>query len=189
MSKRKFRGASLTEVLIGVAVSALIVFGGLSALVATAGGWSRGQAKIDAELEAVQAMRLIRDTLREAMLVSVDADGRGITYRLPLKDDDGNYIQPAQWDGVVRRFEVRADGKLYSINGGVETVIVRGVSVVDPRNGNEATYSPFTAGPGGITRQVTVQIVTQRQVEREGRTAYGRNRETVILRNTPTLIN
>lgn len=189
MSKRKCRAASLTEVLIGVSISSLVVFGGLTALVATAGGWSRGQSRIDAELEAVQAMRLIRDTLREAMVVTVSADGRAIAYRLPRKDLAGNYIQPAQWDGVIRRFEVRPDRKLYSVNGAVETVIVKGVSVMDPRNGIGAPYRQFTAGPGSIIRQVTVQIVTERQIQREGRSAYGRNRETVILRNTPTLLN
>jgi hypothetical protein len=179
----------LVEIIITIAVSALVIFGGLAALVGTAASWDKGRARMDAEIESAQAIRFIRDHLREAMEVTVDVDGKGVTYRLPLKDANGDYIAPAQWDGVVRRFEVRPSGKLFAVDGGNERVLVEDVALQDPRNGNPAPYQQFTPGPGGITRIVTVQIVTQRQIHREGSTAYGRNRETVILRNTPILIN
>ncbi len=189
MPRRKVRGATLVEVVFGISVSAIVIFGGMIALVSTLGGWSRGQSKIEAELEATQAMRHLRDTLREAMVIQVDIDGKGMTYRLPLRDGDGDYQQPAAWDGITRRFEVRDTGELVAVNDGVERTLVKGVAVLDPRNGNPAPYHPFQPGPGAIVRQVVVQIVTERQIHREGTKAYGRNRETIILRNTPTLIN
>lgn len=188
-AKLRLRGAAMAETLITVVVTSLIVFGGLAALIGTAATWDKGQARIGAEVEAAQAIRFMRDRLREAMQVTVDVDGRGLTYRLPQKDSNGDYLVPAQWDGVLRRFEVRANGKLFAVDGSNERVLVEDVSLVDPRDSGPAPYQPFTAGPGGVTRQVTVQIVTRREIHREGTAAYGRNRETVILRNTPILLN
>lgn len=179
----------MVEMIISIAISALVIFGGLTVLVGTAASWDKGRARIDAEIESGQTIWFIRDRLREAMEVTVDADGKGLTYRLPLKNANGDFITPVQWDGVVRRFEVRPSGKLVAVDGANERVLVEDVALRDPRNGNPAPYQQFTRGPGGITRTVIVQIVTQRQIRREGTTAYGRNRETVILRNTPILIN
>lgn len=172
----------------GVFITGFVVFGGLMALVSTLLSWTRGQARIDAELESQQSLRIVRDTLREAMVVTVDADGKGITYRLPSKNPDGSYVQPATWNGVTSRFFVNASNQLIQQEGATTRVLLTNLVFTDPYRTGSTAYLPFVAGSGTVTRTVTVQFVTQRMLRTGGEAAWGRVRERMLIRNSPSII-
>ncbi|HWP30751.1 MAG TPA: hypothetical protein VNK96_03355 [Fimbriimonadales bacterium] len=187
MKSRKIRGAVVTEALLSMTITSLVLLGSIVALLVTLSGWYRGEARIQAEVEVQQALRYVRDTLREALYVEVDADREGVTYRLPKKDGDGNIIYPMVWDGVERRFEITDGAELVSISDGDKKVLLHDVVLTDT---DGTDYDPFTPGNGAIIRQLAVQLVTKRLLrECEDNpldVAYGRCREIVVLRNAPS---
>jgi hypothetical protein len=128
------------------------------------------------------------DELREAISVTVDANGLGLTFTKPQVDAEGNYVmdgrgQPVS-DGVNRRLFINGSELIYQVGTG-ERRIGRGVVLDDPyRPGTNKSYRVFTPGGGAITRQLTVLLVT-RSEDTEGNVYFGRKRETVFLRNIP----
>lgn len=150
------------------------------------GSWYRGEGQIRAETQSQRAVRLITAELREAMSVSVDANGQGVNYRLPAVDANGNYVVPATWDNVNRRIALEGNViRLYT--GGSERIIARNVITTDPRSvGGIGTYQVFTRGAGTIVRQLNVMVVT-RTNEFRTQNATSRSRETIFLRNIPEL--
>ncbi|MER3414351.1 MAG: hypothetical protein C4340_00245 [Armatimonadota bacterium] len=181
----RVRGVTLPEVLLGVSVLGFVMLGALLALIGTLGGWAVGQARIQAEVETQRALRRITDTLQEAMWAQVDADGYGITYRLPQRDANGNIAYPLTWDGIDRRIEIDGTDLRICDDGGCTTILTN-VTTVDPNNPSSGNYLMFVAPAGATVRQVTVQIVVKRSV-RDDRSVWTRARESVRLRNVPQL--
>src|SRR3954466_12563397 len=105
MMRSKRRGATLAETTIAAGLSTLALFGAIMLFLSSAMGWTRGSGRIDAEATTHRAVREIARELREAMSVTVDANGLGLSYRLPVKDASGNYTMPITWDNVARRVE------------------------------------------------------------------------------------
>ncbi len=110
---RTRRGQTLVEMTLAISLTAVVCTAGISTLLLGMGSWYRGQTRIDVEGTAQKAVRQIAMTLRTAMSVTVDTNGQGLTYRMPMLDTYGNFIQPATWDGVTRRIEL--DGTHTSI--------------------------------------------------------------------------
>lgn len=175
---------TLMEAAVGVFVMAMVVFGSLLAMLATLQTWTRGQARIAAEVKTSQALRIVVGELREAMDVTIDANGKGITYRLPSRDANGAYIVPVTWDGVTRRIFANANNDLVVQDNTGTRTLLKGLVYQDPSRGT-GTYNLFTPGQGAMVRQVTVMLVTQNTFA-YAQNAYGRFRETVALRNLPT---
>lgn len=142
---------------------------------------------MDAESSAQRAIRRISSELRQAMAVTVDPGGMGVTYRLPVVDSNGNYTVPPVWDGVTRRIE-RSGTNLDLVIGASRRRLASGVILTDPfsTNGSSA-YQIFTPGAGTITRQVTVQLSIQKNSIKSYQVS-SRGRETIFLRNIPDLI-
>ncbi|MCG9896312.1 MAG: hypothetical protein MH204_12640, partial [Fimbriimonadaceae bacterium] len=160
------------------------IFTALTIFIAGAGAWIRGSEMIDAETNSKQAVRVISDQLRQAMMVTVDNNGQGLTYRIPTRTSDGTFSAPPVWDNVSRRIFLQ-NGNIVLQEGTATRTIVRGVITTDPENGN-ASYQIFTPGAGSIVRDVTVFVVTRRNLS-QGRTVSGRKREVVYLRNIPRI--
>ncbi|MFN8219939.1 MAG: hypothetical protein U0S12_07375 [Fimbriimonadales bacterium] len=187
-SKRRTRGVTMVEVTVAASIGVMVLFGAVMTLVFGMTSWVQGESRIVAESDAQSGIRAISQRLREAMAVSVDANGKGLAYRLPKKDDGGNYLVPAIWDGVSRRIEF-SNGDIDLVDGDVRRTICEGVVLTDPlSNGGTGTYPIFRAGSGSITRQVTVQIVRQTNGSRN-KTITSRRLETIYLRNIPELRN
>ncbi len=182
-ARRRIFGASLVEVLTAATLTVGVLFAGVSALLFGSNRWLRGLGQISAESEAKRAVASVAHTLREAMAVTVDADGRGLSFRYPVKDSQGRFVVPPVWDGVSRRIALQG-GNLVLTEGTSSRVLCRGVSAVDPKSG--ASYRLFTAPPGAVVREITVQVVTSRDGRYAGE-AKGRVRETVFLRNVPQI--
>src|SRR5947209_4050189 len=160
--KKKQLGATLIELLTAAGITIVVLLGSLSILVAGSASWAQGLSKIGAEMDAQMSVRAISQQLAEAMFVSVDSDGMGLTYRLPEKDATGNYVLPITWDGVSRRIEVQ-NKNLVLIDRGVKRVLAHGLILTDPLSSRgTAPYHIFTPGAGTLTRQVTVEVATQR---------------------------
>jgi type II secretory pathway pseudopilin PulG len=185
MKRRSKRsGITLVEVVVASVLSTMVIFSALGVYLAGMESWLRGSERINAETQSRQGVRMISDYLREAMAVTVAADGRSLTYRLPQRDVNGDFIYPAMWDGVTRRIYF-INGTIRHDTGANDRVIVRNVLTTDV-GGTNANYRQFTAGPGAITRRVTVQIVT-RTNDDPAVEAIGRKREVIFLRNIPEL--
>lgn len=181
-SKRS--GLTLVEVVVASLLSTMVIFSALSVYLAGMESWLRGSERINAETQSRQGVRMVSDYLREAMAVTVAADGRSLTYRLPQRDVAGDFVYPAMWDGVTRRLYF-TNGTIRHDTGTSDRVIVRNVMTSDV-GGTTLPYRIFTAGPGVITRQVTVQVVTRTNTDPTAK-AFGRKREVIFLRNIPEL--
>jgi len=180
------RGATTLEVLTAASISTLVLFGAILAFLSGMGSWAKGSGRIASETRSQSAIRAISQQLREAMSVTVDEDGLGLNYRFPKVDGDGNYIVPAEWDGIERRIEYKS-GAIQIIVEGNKHIVCTGVTLSDPlRDPNDDKYKIFTKGPGAITRQVTVQIVSQHTGKMDGY-ERARIRETIYLRNIPAI--
>jgi hypothetical protein len=177
-------GMTMVEVVTAAVISTMVLGTALSIFIAGAGSWLRGTEMIDAETQSKQAVRVISDQLRQAMVVTIDADGQGLAFRLPQRQANGIFTAPPVWDGVARRIFHRS-GSIILQEGGAERVITRNVILTDPDNGN-AAYRIFTPGTGGIVRDVTLRMVTRRTLANNVQ-FLGRKREVIYLRNIPRL--
>lgn len=185
-TRSKKGGATLLEVLTATGLSSMLLFGALAVFLQGSASWLRGTASITVNEDAQGAVRLISQELREAMSVTVDGDGLGLSYRLPQVDGDGNYVVPAVWDGVERRIDLDDGRIVVEAEDADDRLVCRGVILQDPRSGVGATYKIFSAGAGAITRQMTIMVVTKAYEYRQ-EDSRSRCRETVFLRNIPEL--
>lgn len=182
--KRKTFGGSMVEVSVAAVVGTMVLGTALTLFIAGAGMWVRGSEMVEAETQSRQAVRVISDQLRQAMVVTIETGGQGVTYRLPTRNPTtGIFNVPAVWDGVNRRM-FHQGGNIILQEDAATRVICRNVVLQDPDNGN-ANYTIFSGPPVALIREVTVRIVTRRT--RQGRSYLGRKRETVYLRNIPKL--
>lgn len=185
---RTRRGFTLVEGLVAAGISALVMLGAVVLLLTAGAAWGRGQSKIDATGGAQASMRIIDAELREATKVTVDSDGKGLTYQLPVKDGQGNYVVPVASDGVDRRIEfATVDGSLVVRLGPTASkrVIMRGALTTDPDS--NVSFKPFTPGPGSTVRSVKVRLMTSFYGSHSER-MVGSAEETVNVRNAPVLI-
>jgi type II secretory pathway pseudopilin PulG len=185
--RRTRRGLTLIESLFAVSVTAMAIFSATGIWVASVKDWAIGQDRIETETESQIAVRVVADHLREAMTVQIDADGQGISYRKPQTDSSGDYLIPPVWDGVERRIYLD-DGSLWldeSGNGNARELADR-VVTNDPGDPDRGDFEIFTPGPGTIIREVTVFVATEGRTV-DGRESVGRHRETIYLRNVPSM--
>lgn len=208
MRKRQ-RGFTLPELMTGAVIGTMVIGGGAMLATNSAQSWTKGRNWIDADESSRQAVQKVTRTLREAMWVQVDANGRGVTYRLPRKDAGGNVIVPTQPDMTLRRFEV-VNGALVHIEGARRMTVATGVLERDPyrdvtggramahgvlydvscgspvydlRVETSPAYRMFTANGSGPARELTVQFVTANKGQKGDQTLFGRRRERISLRN------
>lgn len=185
MRTSKRRGVSLVETVIATGLSTLAFFGATLLFLSGTMSWMRGAGRIDSESTTNRAVRQVSRELREAMAVTVDSNGLGLTYRLPVKDGTGTYTNPIVWDGISRRIELQ--GSSLVITGGANHTICKNVILTDPQASGSTPYVIFAAGTGSITRSLTVMLVSSRSADYNS-TATSRSRETIYLRNIPQLV-
>ncbi|MCE9559121.1 MAG: hypothetical protein K8R88_09235 [Armatimonadetes bacterium] len=190
-SRRLVRGVTLIEVLTASSISVLVVFGVISTLLMGMSAWAKGEGRINAEMGSQKTVKMIAGELREAMAVTVDGDGRGLSYQLPAKDGSGNFTSPATWDGVTKRIQFRSTGEgrgtieMGTLGGTMRPLTTR-VLVTDP--GTNSTYRFFTAGAGTVTREVDFRVVLDMPTTKTER-VQSTSREVIYLRNVPTTSN
>lgn len=202
--RRKRAGFTLAEVVVGSSISAIVLSFGISLFLMCIGDWARGENWIQAENDTRQSMRVINDELREAMWVSIDANGQGLTYRKPVKESTGEFKIPVAWDGQDRRIYLEQGNLYLEESAGNRRIICRNVMDKNPfvgstntsdvrrsdvlDSGTWQTYRIFTPNLGGVTNEVTVEIVTGMEGANAMEQVRSRRREIVTLRNVPELI-
>lgn len=186
MKRSKKSGMTLLEALVASSITVTVLGTATAVWLAGARSWTRGTGRIDAEVTSRKAVRSISDEIMAAMDVTVDADGQGVTFHVPSKDNNGDYVmdvmgQPVS-DGINRRIYLSGTNIVYNDGVGIRTM-AKNVITTDPLSTNGTQpYKIFVPGQGAIIRQVTVMVATKTGgVGKEK--VYGRKRETVFLRN------
>lgn len=184
--KSKQSGMTLLEAMVASSITVMVLGTVTSVYMSTARSWARGSGKIDAEVQSRRAVRSIASELMEAMDVVVDADGNGLTFHVPQKDANGDYVMDALGQPVSeaanRRIYLSSGSILYNDGKGIRT-LARSVITTDPLStGGSAPYKIFVPGAGSITRQVNVMVAT-RTGGAASEKVSARKRETVFLRN------
>ncbi len=186
---RRRGGFTLIEAVTAALMTVMVVGGAIGTMMVGMRSWTQGQGLVEAELDAQQSMRAVVRELRESMAVTVDNDGKGVSYRLPARDGSGEFIVPAVWDGVTRRISIVANngGKFDLKIGSIGNMsrISKSIVLTDPEQLGIA-YRPFEAGPGTIKRSITIVFVSN-ALGAKDRVTYSRNREVLYLRNVPSL--
>lgn len=183
MRKRGTRGATIIETITAAGIGVLAIGTSIAVFTEGMGSWTRGQLRVEAETQSRQLARVISDRVREAMEVTIDGNGQGLTYRVPARDVNGIFTVPLQWDGVVRRV-FHTNGTVFLQEGASTRAIGRNVILTDPGQTGSPSYQLFTPEGPGFVRRLAIKIVT-RQQDANGRTYLGRKREWIALRNAP----
>lgn len=201
--RSKRSGFTLAEVIVSSVISSLVLSLAVSVFLMCIGSWARGESQMDGDGDTRKAMRSVAHELREAMWVSVDADGMGITFRHPRKDITGAFQTPVVWDGIDRRIFLDNSELVMTAGAGTRRRIATNVSEFDPFMGRShamdarrevgavATYPRyriFTPNAGALTTEVIVQIVTGAKGGQVDEVIRARKRERIVLRNVPELI-
>ncbi len=199
MRASKRSGFTLVEAMVASVLSTVVMFVAVGAFLAGIGNWARGESWIDVQQQSRNGVRAVSDALREAMAVTVDSDGMGLHYRMPVTGSDGSFSVPMLWDGIDRRIYYE-DGSLWVDDGATRHIAARNVITVDPfQTATNArtvviekgpytapAYRIFTADVSVNTRSVVVCLVT-RSRGRGSETVHARHRETIFLRNVPSI--
>ena len=203
--RSKTSGYSLAEVTVSAALGTMTIFAAVSVFLMNSASWARGEGRIDSETNVRQAVRIVSDELREAMNVTVDNDGQGLTYRKPKKDGNGDFEIPVTWDGIDRRIELSGTNLVLTEGANTSRIIARNVMTQDPfmdgdhaisssissvASSNDWTdYQIFVPNTGAVTTEVMVKLVIGTTGGQAGEYVRARKREIVALRNVPELIN
>ena len=199
------KGTTLLETMVTTIISVMVLGACLSMYIMGAANWARGESAISVESNSRQGVRRVVNELRQAYYVAIDANGMGLTYRRPTLDNQGNFALPLTWDGLDRRIYL-SNGTLF-MSDGVNPAYRVATNIVtkdpflssggqnnriwsleaakdddDYNNGN--AYKIFTPGQGSVTRSVMVKLVTRNPGGLRA-VVFGRNRETIYLRNVP----
>ncbi len=186
MKSRKNCAMTLLEAMVASSVTVFILGTVTSVWFASAASWVRGSGKIDAESQSGRAVRTMSSEIQEAMDVAIDANGQGITFHIPSRDANGDFMMDAVGQPVPENFNRRIylDGtKVKYIEPSGTRVLAKDIITTDPLStGGSQSYKIFVAGQGAITRQVTIQLVIQTKGAKNEK-VNGRKREVVFLRN------
>lgn len=107
---RSQHGFTVIETVISISIFTLLAMGGVSMMVAAAASWNREIAQSGVNTDTSRGLKIIARELRPALTVSIDANGQGITYRLPRRDTLGHIIVPVSAENTVYRIYRSQDG-------------------------------------------------------------------------------
>ncbi len=197
-------GFTLTEVVVASLVSSVVLTAVVTLLITVAAAWARGETTMGTEGDTQEIISKVSDELREAMWVSVDADGYGLTYRKPKKTVTGDFEIPVVWDGFDRRIYLTGtDLKIFdgTTTRTLSTTVLKndpfrlGTHMNQRKKANQTvaaegapTYRVFVPNTTGLVSEVMVTVVTGAKGGRPGEWARAKKRDRVVLRNVPELI-
>ncbi len=148
-------GLTLAEMVVSLGVLMLIVVGMSSLLVDSSKSTDRTQMQSKVDTEVALAEEKIFNLLIEARRITIDANGNGITYHFPAKNEDGSYkFSHKAVDSVAHRIYL-TNGSLYSSDD-PDNPILTNIPSRDPETGS--TIRIFSAGVNG--KEVVVRLVS-----------------------------
>jgi len=197
-------GFTLAEVVVTSVVSAVVLTSVVTLFITVIAAWARGETTMGTEGDTQEVVSKVADELREAMWVSVDADGYGLTYRKPRKTVAGDFEIPVVWDGYDRRIYLTGtDLKIFdgTTTRNLSTNVLKndpfrlGTHMNQKKKSNQTvtaegapTYKIFVPNSASLVSEVTVTVVTGAKGGRPGEWARAKKRDRVVLRNVPELI-
>jgi type II secretory pathway pseudopilin PulG len=184
---RSLRGVTAFELLIAFSILSMVLAAGVGVMSTTVRSWARNTERLDTENDTATAVRYMASKLQEAYTASVSSDGTRVTYRLPQKDAYGEYITPPVPETFARQFYV-SQGTLYEDDGSIVTPLLTDLTDLDPSiPSTDKHYAFFSPGGGQIVRVVTVHLVTSVATADPEVIVRSRHRQSVLLRNVPTI--
>lgn len=111
------RGFTLLETLTATSLFSIMLLGGVTLMLNGVSSYERDITRTSAEADVGRAIRVISEQLRQAVTVTVDSGGQGLTYTLPARQSDGSLVVPITSDGISRRIYRTANGRHLAIDG------------------------------------------------------------------------
>lgn len=111
------RGFTLLETLTATSLFTVMLLSGVSLMLNGVSSYERDITRTSAEADVGRAIRIISEQVRQAVTVTVDLDGQGLTYTLPARQTDGSLVVPITSDGITRRIYRTANGQHLAIDG------------------------------------------------------------------------
>ena len=181
-------GFTLVELMTGMGILATTVLAIFTLLIAGLRSFAKTTMDTDISQQNALGMRRITETIRSSATLSISSDGTRVTYTLPQRagfvdelTGEKEYVIPIASDGVTRYFQA-SGGKIVDQTG---RVLVRSVALRDPEPTSSQynqVYAPFQSTTIGSRRAVTVNLITEGQVN--GAKRWSRMKSTVLIRNT-----
>lgn len=182
--RRGLRGYSLVETLMAVSITSVVLFTATSVFLYASYDWIQNSVSVKADADSSLAVQVIDRQLRQAMVVTVDTNGNGVTYELPMQNPDGSYAVPLVWDGITRRIALQGTNLVMSGSDGSSETLAFNVYPYDPLAPPQTTYQIFTAPAVSSFTSLTVMVVTG-VTDNAQNLVTSRSRQTVFLRNIP----
>ncbi len=185
------RGYTLTEMLVGMIFTCMLILFGLFLFSTSLNSMRRTDVKIDLQDQNSMIVRKIGEELRSAVNVQITSDGKQITYELPKKNTftdpvtgEHEYVDPIVGDGIERAYFFE-NGKLYyQSEPGKARLVVSGVLEKDPEKSSSyynMSYPIFSYTNIGSTNGLKIMLILEGNapVKKE----HSRMSTTVMLRN------
>jgi hypothetical protein len=184
------RGATLVELILGMSITVVVVLASAELLLSGLKSYNRTTVEVGLNNQNAQGLRRVSQSLREALAVTVSADGRRIDYTLPQRSAANNpvtgereFIDPPVSDGVARHYVVNmTNGTL--VDGVTGRVLVRNIVARDPQVGSSQfnqNYAPFQLTTIGSLRAVSINLITLDKAN--GKDRYARMKTAAVVRN------
>lgn len=182
-------GFTLFELLTAMVILSFTLFAILNLLIHGLRSFGKTTTDVNISQQNAQGMRRVIETIRAAVNVTISSDGKTLSYTLPLQSGSADpitgekeYAIPIASDGVTRFFHI-TNGELRDQTG---RVLVRSIATTDPEPTSSQynqQYAPFQSTTIGSRRAITVNLITQEQVN--GMQRWARMKSTVLIRNSP----
>lgn len=185
----KRRAFTLVEVLTGLSVLSVVMFGTVTLLTSGLKSFKRTMTDVGMTNENSLALRRISETLRQSINVSISGDGKTVSFNLPKVSGvdaitgEKELADPVVSDGIARSFTIDSTNKVL-LEYPSKRVLVRNISATDPQVGSSQygkSYTPFQLTTFGSYRAVTINLITSQKVVDE--TRYMRMKTTAVVRN------
>jgi Tfp pilus assembly protein PilW len=182
--RRGLRGYSLVETLMAVSLTSIVLLTATSVFMYASYRWIQNSVSVKADADSSLAVQMIDRQLRQAMVITVDPNGNGVTYELPMQNPDGSYAVPLLWDGVTRRIALQGTTLVMSGSDGTSETLAFNVYPYDPLAPPNTAYQIFTAPAVTSFTSLNVMVVTGLGDNAQN-LVTSRSRQTVYLRNIP----
>lgn len=179
---------TLMELMTGMGIMSFTLLVIVNLLIYGLRSFGKTTTDVSISQQNAQGMRRVTESIRAAQSISITNEGKKVTFTLPKKSTSTDpvtgeyeYIVPMVSDGVTRSFTI-SGGNLTDQTG---RILVRKVAAIDPdptsSQYNQA-YAPFQLTTIGSRRAVTINFITQDQVN--GSQRWARMKSTVLIRNS-----
>lgn len=177
------RGFTLLETLTATSLFSVMLLSGVTLMLNGVSSYERDVTRTSAEADVGKAIRVISEQLRQAVTVTVDTDGQGLTYTLPARQGNGSLVVPITSDGITRRIYRTANGQRLAIDGMNQTSTpLRTFILVEDLAPADVTGPLFNLSP--TNRALTIGISSRVTTGQE--TFTPRKTEIVKIRNNRT---